>query len=177
MSKAEFKIGDVAVPGNPELTTLSSDSGCHSHAIVVSVEPFAMVSDDGKKIWCNEKPENYAAITVVHPDILSVAMDSWKRHCQRLSMPVTDWVPTIRFCSEFDTWKPIGAAMDSMMGHGGERVFQVMRLDCTIGHAFFGYDAKFYVNMNDAYIPGQNQAFVLANPGLFFAWRKLRKDC
>lgn len=50
-----FEIGDLVVPSNREFV-LACGSGTYPRAVVVSVKPFIMVSEEGDMLWqCVEK--------------------------------------------------------------------------------------------------------------------------
>jgi len=57
------KVGDVMVPREgPYSGSLACGSGIYTHAILVSVEPFVMVSEEGDMLWACATPSNYVAL-------------------------------------------------------------------------------------------------------------------
>lgn len=68
-----MEIGEVVVPiDNAPL--LRSGSWLHDCAIVVSTDPFVIVSPEADMIWYNQKPESFKSLCPVHPEILKTCM-------------------------------------------------------------------------------------------------------
>lgn len=73
-----MKIGDVVIPDS-FTHTLHCGSGRYTHAIVVSLEPFALVSEWGDMLWtATVEPQHFIALCRAHPDIVAVAMKRWR---------------------------------------------------------------------------------------------------
>jgi len=62
-----MKIGDIVVPTN---AVLASGSGRYQLAIVMDLNPFVLVSEDGDMIWTKENIENFESIGTASMDIL-----------------------------------------------------------------------------------------------------------
>lgn len=75
-----MKVGDVMVARDGPLTNWLR-SGCehYTHAILVSVEPFVMVSQEGDMMWSCADPNNYIALCRAHPDDAKAAFDRFHR--------------------------------------------------------------------------------------------------
>ena len=75
-----MKTGDVVIPWGGCRFILASGSARYTHAIVVSVEPFALVSEGGDMVWsATVKPEFFTPLCQAHPDIVAVAVARWNR--------------------------------------------------------------------------------------------------
>lgn len=71
-----MKVGDVMVPREgPYSGYLACGSGTYTHAILVSVDPFVMVSEEGDMQWNCATPSNYVALCQAHPDATKAAFD------------------------------------------------------------------------------------------------------
>lgn len=71
-------IGFVMVPKEgPLFPRLHCGSGVYTHAICVSVEPFAMVSESGDMLWNKQKAEDFVPLCLADNQIRRRAMDRW----------------------------------------------------------------------------------------------------
>ena len=82
-----MKIGDVVVPahnaaelaGHRYTFVLHCGSGMYSHAIVASLEPFALVSESGDMLWtATVKPEYFTALCQADVAIRTRAIKRFK---------------------------------------------------------------------------------------------------
>ena len=75
-----MKIGDVMVPlEGPSSGYLCCGSGEYTHAILVSVDPFVMVSEEGDMVWYNATPSNYVALCQAHSKVTKAAFKRFER--------------------------------------------------------------------------------------------------
>jgi len=74
----KFALGDVVIPRTCE-TILACGSGRYTHAIVASIYPFVMVSEEGDMCWEKEYAEDYMSLCQSHPDIQKVVNARWER--------------------------------------------------------------------------------------------------
>lgn len=71
-----MQVGDVVIPQRDKRTgrevfQLASGSSYYRHAIVVSIDPFVLVSQHGDMLWsATVRSEDFQAICQVHPDIM-----------------------------------------------------------------------------------------------------------
>jgi hypothetical protein len=72
-----MRIGDVVVAAS-ERDPLHCGSGCYTHAIVVSLEPFALVSEEGDMLWTRREPYSVRALCQAHPDATRAAFERWQ---------------------------------------------------------------------------------------------------
>lgn len=85
-----MQVGDVMVPREgPESGYLCCGSGTYTHAILVSVEPFVMVSQEGDMMWTCATPSNYVALCRAHPDDAKAAFDRFHRRGYWAPSPAT----------------------------------------------------------------------------------------
>lgn len=78
-----MKVGDVMVAREGPLTNWLR-SGCehYTHAILVSVEPFVMVSEEGDMMWSCADPANYIALCEASTAARRKAFDRFSRRGQ-----------------------------------------------------------------------------------------------
>jgi hypothetical protein len=60
----------------------------YSHAIVVSIEPFAMVSDSGDMLWTCESIDDFRALCQAELGIQDIANERWMKHCKQKNIGV-----------------------------------------------------------------------------------------
>ncbi len=73
-----MKVGDVVVHRR-ERNGLHCGSGIYTHAIVASMEPFVLVSEEGDMKWtCTIEPDDVVALCQAHPKIVEVAIKRFK---------------------------------------------------------------------------------------------------
>ena len=77
MTEPEIKVAAIVRPKDFRRHPLFSGCGRYSHAIVVSVDPFILVSRDTDMRWNKQLPENFEVIG-------SVALHLMKRYMRRL---------------------------------------------------------------------------------------------
>lgn len=70
-----MNIGDVvtAVPG----FYLRCGSGVYTHAVVVSLDPFVLVSESGDMMWYHVSPTNVVSHGEAPEHMFQAAMDRW----------------------------------------------------------------------------------------------------
>ena len=74
-----MRIGDIVIPANWD-TVLACGSGIYTHAIVASVEPFILVSEQGDMLWEREHWTDFTVLCQAHPDITKVAVARLESH-------------------------------------------------------------------------------------------------
>lgn len=75
-----MKIGDVVVSRQgPFSGHLCRGSGIYTHAIVVSLDPFAMVSEEGDMLWTQMPMNELVALCQASQSIQEVALARWRR--------------------------------------------------------------------------------------------------
>ena len=66
-----FEVGDIVKPTEASGFTLASGCGWYSHAIVLSVEPFALVSEESDMLWtATVKLESFEKIGEASPKLM-----------------------------------------------------------------------------------------------------------
>jgi len=82
-----MKIGDILVKNDGYLT-----SGCfvYTHAILVSLSPFVMVSEGGDMLWSCEKPKNFHVIGVGSEEETRAAFARWDRSKKEYGVITTE---------------------------------------------------------------------------------------
>jgi hypothetical protein len=69
-----MEVGDVVVPSNKQ-QPLQSGCSLYSHAIVVQVDPFVLVSEESDMRWeSTVEKEQFVPVGVAKPDILERCM-------------------------------------------------------------------------------------------------------
>ena len=72
-----MKIGDVVVSKHGPY---SGHLCCgYTHAIVVSLEPFAMVSEEGDMLWTQVSPDEVVALCQSSKEVQDVVLARWNR--------------------------------------------------------------------------------------------------
>lgn len=176
--KVEVKVGDVAIEnlGTKECfkmgDLLCCGSGRYSHAIVVSVDPFVMVSEEGDMLWEQEDPKNYCFLCQAHQSVQDKAMDRWMHHCKQRKIGIfaKDAENQAKLVLD-NPWKPIASSMDEMAANHQE--FEIMRNDCRTGTAYYSSKGELMVNLDGTKIWDGQMAYKQAPAGLFFSWRRL----
>ena len=76
-----MQIGDAVIPKQDYCLV----SGCNWYpgAIVVSLNPFVLVSTKGDMIWYKERPEDFDVIGQARSDIVARAQARWKGEPQK----------------------------------------------------------------------------------------------
>jgi len=73
-----MKVGDVVVPTRQSHKVLHCGSGMYSHAIVASLEPFVLVSEDGSMLWRTTwQPHEVEALCQASKEIQEVVEKRW----------------------------------------------------------------------------------------------------
>lgn len=73
-----MKAGDVVVHvDGPMSGGLACGSGVYTHAFVVSVEPFVLVSAEGDMMWERQKPTSFVALCQAHPNASRLAFNRY----------------------------------------------------------------------------------------------------
>ena len=73
-----MKIGDVVRPIPPML--LRCGCGSYDDAVVVSVDPFVLVSREGDMRWsATVAPHQFKTVATADADVQKVAMARWER--------------------------------------------------------------------------------------------------
>lgn len=79
MSEQQFEIGDSVTPRPGSGFALRSGCGWYSHAIVVSVEPFALCSEHGDMVWtATIKPEYFQSCDKAPESVIDKCMRRWR---------------------------------------------------------------------------------------------------
>ncbi len=82
-----MKVGDVVInregPWSNKGAALRSGAEHYTHAICVSVEPFAMVSQEGDMLWTQQDPENLLALCEASPAAAEKAMARWAKEVSK----------------------------------------------------------------------------------------------
>lgn len=74
-----MRIGDVVVPSPNSNYVLACGCGWYTHAIVASMDPFVLVSEQGDMRWsATIKPEYFIALCQAHPEITARAIARWE---------------------------------------------------------------------------------------------------
>lgn len=74
-----MKVGDVVVPVDFLRDPFRSGAEWYSHAIVVSVDPFVMVSERGDMLWSERSTHTVVVLCQADPKIVDVALDRFRR--------------------------------------------------------------------------------------------------
>lgn len=86
-----MKVGDIVIPWGGCRFIPASGSARYTHAIVASVEPFVLVSNDGDMLWqATVKPEFFTPLCQAHPDIIAVAVARWDRDMSNTKVRVSE---------------------------------------------------------------------------------------
>lgn len=72
-----MKVGDIVVP-SCQYDYLSCGSGIYTHAIVVSLDPFALVSEKGDMLWVRRKLESVVVLKEAIPSENPSAFERWE---------------------------------------------------------------------------------------------------
>jgi hypothetical protein len=73
---AVFRLGDIVEPDDKKQHILACGSGTYAYAVVVSMDPFVMVSVDADMLWRMEKPEHYVKVDhVTDPKTLATCLN------------------------------------------------------------------------------------------------------
>lgn len=77
-------VGSIVVPISYDYV-LACGSGIYNHAIVVSVNPFVLISEEGDMMWDTDPhPEGYRSIGTAAPSVKKAAFARWKREKERV---------------------------------------------------------------------------------------------
>jgi len=69
-----LEVGDVVVPSSDQVI-LHSGCSLYSHAIVVQVEPFVLVSEESDMRWSSTvEPTDFVVVGVAKPEVLEKCM-------------------------------------------------------------------------------------------------------
>ena len=176
-----MKVGDVAIENLDTKECfrmgdrLHCGTGRYSHAIVVCVDPFILVSGEGDMLWEKEDPKHYIFLCQAHQSIQDKALERWTFHCKERKIGIF-----AKDCSEDkalkdlvidNPWKPIASSMDEMAAN--HQVFEIMRNDCRTGTAYYSSKGELMVNLDGAKIWDGQLAYKPAPAGLFFSWRRI----
>ena len=71
-----MKVGYVAVPTDSR-DPLFCGSGLYTHAIIVSVDPFVMVSEEGDMLWRKRNPSTITPLCLAHKSATKAAFERW----------------------------------------------------------------------------------------------------
>ena len=75
-----MKIGDVVVPEPRSGYVLRSGCSWYTHAIVVSLDPFVLVSEWGDMLWrATVRPDLFIALCQAHPEITARALERYEK--------------------------------------------------------------------------------------------------
>jgi hypothetical protein len=70
-----FEVGDVVVPDQSSSDfPLHSGCGVYTHAIVIQVEPFVIVSEESDMKWGNTNSDNFIRMGKAEPEVLKRCM-------------------------------------------------------------------------------------------------------
>jgi hypothetical protein len=70
-----MKVGDVVKPKDPAGNPLRSGGSWYPVAVVVRMDPFALVSEESDMLWCAMvKPEHYEVCGTASPEVLENCM-------------------------------------------------------------------------------------------------------
>jgi hypothetical protein len=72
-----MKIGDVVIAKNWE-HQLHCSHYIYTHAIVASIKPFILVSEEGDMLWSKVDSNDYISLCQAHPRILKVVIKRFK---------------------------------------------------------------------------------------------------
>jgi hypothetical protein len=82
-----MKVGDVMTPvKGPHSGLLACGSGIYTHAILVSAEPFVMVSEEGDMLWGSQRSADFVALCQAHPEACKRAFDRYERETGKRPM-------------------------------------------------------------------------------------------
>lgn len=70
-----MNIGDVVIPKPNSGIVLHCGTGCYTHAIVASINPFVIISVDGSMRWDTENISNYISLCKADNKIIEIVMD------------------------------------------------------------------------------------------------------
>lgn len=94
-----MNLGDVMVPRDgPFSGYLACGSGIYTHAILVSIDPFVMVSEQGDMLWSCAKQENYVALC-------QASIEARERAFARYTKEPQKYMPVL---ANHDVSKPVG---------------------------------------------------------------------
>lgn len=84
-----MKRGDVVISKNGPFSTregaLRSGSEHYTHAICVSVEPFALVSEEGDMLWSMQSPADFVSLCQASWRARRQAFGRWSREQSRVN--------------------------------------------------------------------------------------------
>lgn len=73
-----MQVGDVVVPvDGPMSQTLRSGCEHYTHAFVVSMDPFVLVSAQGDMMWTMQRPTSFVALCKAHPNSSRLAFNRY----------------------------------------------------------------------------------------------------
>lgn len=73
-----MKVGDVVVSKHgPYSGHLCCGTGIYTHAIVVSLEPFALVSEEGDMLWTQVSLDEVVALCQASKEVQDMAFARW----------------------------------------------------------------------------------------------------